>query len=153
MALTWQYTHGLCTNYWCKRFLRSCSCSSSSNDFICNRLQHYNTVCVINITNSRVIIDIVVWFLWWPPEKPWAYQAGRHKKNRISIKHDPWVSVWYFNKPRDNPREFRICNMCIHISYNCTDLDENVNSLKLGDAHIHRSSLLEVKVFWHLYGN
>ena len=31
-----------------------------------------------NITNSRVIIDSVTWFCWWPPEKPWAYQAGSH---------------------------------------------------------------------------
>ena len=29
-----------------------------------------------NITNSRVIIDIVMWLCWWPSEKPWAYQAG-----------------------------------------------------------------------------
>ena len=31
-----------------------------------------------NITNSKVIVDIVVWFCWWPPEKPWAYQADSH---------------------------------------------------------------------------
>ena len=43
-----------------------------------NRIQQYNTMCTTNITNSRVIIYIVMWFCWWPPEKPWAYQAGSH---------------------------------------------------------------------------
>ena len=42
-------------------------CGSSSN-FIPSRIQQYNTVCMTNITNSRVIIDIVMWFCWWPPE-------------------------------------------------------------------------------------
>ena len=50
--------------------------SNSSGNFIPNRIQQYNTVCTTNITNSRLIIDIVMWFCWWPPEKPWAYQAG-----------------------------------------------------------------------------
>ena len=49
---------------------------SSSSNFIPNRIQQYNTVCMTSITNSRVIIDFVMWFCWWPPEKPWAYQAG-----------------------------------------------------------------------------
>ena len=31
-----------------------------------------------NITNRRVIIDIVLWFWLWPPKKPWACQAGSH---------------------------------------------------------------------------
>ena len=30
--------------------------------FIPNRIQQYNTVCMTNITNSRVIKDIVIWF-------------------------------------------------------------------------------------------
>ena len=51
---------------------------SSSSNFIPNRIQQYNRVCMTNITNNRVIIDIVMWFCWWPPEKPWAYQAGSH---------------------------------------------------------------------------
>ena len=37
--------------------------------------QQYNTVCVSNITNSRVIIDFVVWFCWWPQRSrvhPWT---------------------------------------------------------------------------------
>ena len=46
--------------------------------FIPNRIQQYNTVCMSNTTNSRVIIDVVVCFCWWPPEKPWTYQAGSH---------------------------------------------------------------------------
>ena len=50
---------------------------SSSNNLIPNRIQLYR-VCKTNITNSRVIIAIVMWFCWWPPEKPWAYQAGSH---------------------------------------------------------------------------
>ena len=37
-----------------------------------------------NITNNRVIIDIVMWFCWWPPEKPWAYQAGSHMQFMMS---------------------------------------------------------------------
>ena len=49
---------------------------SSSSNFIPNRIQQYNRMCMTNITNNRVIIDIVMWFCWWPPEKPWAYQAG-----------------------------------------------------------------------------
>ena len=55
-------------------------CSSSSSNFISNRIQQYNTLCTINacITKSRVVIDIVMWFCWWPPEKPWSYQAGTH---------------------------------------------------------------------------
>ena len=52
--------------------------SISSSNFIPNRIQQYNRVCMTNITNNRVIIDIVMWFCWWPPEKPWAYQAGSH---------------------------------------------------------------------------
>ena len=51
---------------------------SSSSNFIPNRIQQYNTVHMTNIANSRVIIDIVMCFCWWPPEKPWAYQAGSH---------------------------------------------------------------------------
>ena len=53
--------------------------AGSSSNLIPNRIQGYNTVCMTKITNSRVIIDIVMWFCWWPPEKPWAYQAGSHK--------------------------------------------------------------------------
>ena len=53
-------------------------CSSSSSNFIPKIIQQYNRVCMTNITNNRVIIDIVMWFCWWPPEKPWAYQAGSH---------------------------------------------------------------------------
>ena len=69
--------HGRDTQYAAIYFPYSNSSSSCSN-FIPNRIQQYNTVCMINITNSRVIIDIVMWFCWWPPEKPWAYQAGSH---------------------------------------------------------------------------
>ena len=29
-----------------------------------------------NVINSRVILDIALWFCLWPPEKPKAYQAG-----------------------------------------------------------------------------
>ena len=43
--------------------------SCSSSNFIPNRIQQYNRVCMTNITNNRVIIDIVMWFCWWPPEK------------------------------------------------------------------------------------
>ena len=53
--------------------------NTSSSNFIPSRIQKYNTVCMTNITNSRVIIDIVMWFCWWPPEKSWAYQAGSHQ--------------------------------------------------------------------------
>ena len=41
-------------------------------------------MCMTNITNNRVIIDIVMWFCWWPPEKPWAYQAGSHLPSLIN---------------------------------------------------------------------
>ena len=34
--------------------------SSSSSNFIPNRIQQYNRVCMTNITNNRVIIDIVM---------------------------------------------------------------------------------------------
>ena len=53
--------------------------------FIPNRIQQYNRVCMTNITNNRVIIDIVMWFCWWPPEKPWAYQAGSHSQKQVSM--------------------------------------------------------------------
>ena len=43
--------------------------SGSGSGFIPNRIQQYNAVCMSNIINSRVIIDIVMWFCWWPPEK------------------------------------------------------------------------------------
>ena len=36
-----------------------------------------------NIANSRVVIDIVMWFCLWPSEKPWAYQAGSHDDLKI----------------------------------------------------------------------
>ena len=62
------------------------SSSSSSSNFTPNRIQQNNTVCMINTTNRRVIVDIVMWFCWWPPEKPWAYQAGSH----IFI----WIDLW-----------------------------------------------------------
>ena len=55
--------------------------NSSSNSFIPCRIQKYNTVCVTNITNNRVTIDTVMRFYFWPPKKPWAYQAGRHSRN------------------------------------------------------------------------
>ena len=61
---------------WTLQFWPVHAVSSSSNNFIPNRIQQYNTVCMTNITNNRVIIDIVMWFCWWPPEKPCAYQAG-----------------------------------------------------------------------------
>ena len=57
---------------------QSCWRSYRSSNFIRKRIQQYNTVCMTNITNSRVIIGIVIWFSWRPPEKPWAYQAGSH---------------------------------------------------------------------------
>ena len=44
-----------------------------SSNFTPNRIQQYNTVYMTNIANSRVIINIVMWFCWWPPEKPWTY--------------------------------------------------------------------------------
>ena len=68
----------------------------SSSNFIPNLIQQYNTVCMANIANNRVIIDIVMWFCWWPPEKPWAYQAGSHTLlkyfNDVLFKIDfnPW---------------------------------------------------------------
>ena len=40
-------------------------CSRSSSNFVPNRIQQYNTVCMTNISD-RVIIDIVMWFWWWP---------------------------------------------------------------------------------------
>ena len=40
-------------------------CSRSSSHFVPNRIQQYNTVCMTNISD-RVIIDIVMWFWWWP---------------------------------------------------------------------------------------
>ena len=61
-------------------WMLSVSSSSSSSNFIPNRIQQYNTACVTNITNSRVIIDIVMWFCWWAPEKQWTYQAGSHRR-------------------------------------------------------------------------
>ena len=67
--------------------------SSSSSNFIPNRIQQYNTVCMTYIANSRVIIDIVMWFCWWPPEKPWAYQAGSHK-HCSSIPKLQWCNCW-----------------------------------------------------------
>ena len=69
-----------------------CSSSSSSN-FIPNRIQQYNRVCMTNITNNRVIIDIVMWFCWWPPEKPWAYQAGSHSEIIIWIENFSWKKM------------------------------------------------------------
>ena len=54
----------------------SSSSSSSSSNFIPNGTQQYYTVYMTNIRNSRVILDIVMWFYRWPPEKPWAYEAG-----------------------------------------------------------------------------
>ena len=53
---------------------------SSRSNFIPSRIQQYNAVCMTNITNRRVIIDIVMWFCRWPPEKPWAYHVGSHKE-------------------------------------------------------------------------
>ena len=51
------------------------------------------TVCM----NSRVIIDIIVmWLCWWPPEKPWAYQAGSHwlkKLGTIQTSKNMFVSL------------------------------------------------------------
>ena len=38
--------------------------------FIPNKIQHYNTVCMSNTINSRVIIDTILGFFMWPPEKP-----------------------------------------------------------------------------------
>ena len=46
-----------------------------------------------NITNSRVIIDVVMWFCWWPLEKPWAYQAARHD----DLPYEDWkteLEIW-----------------------------------------------------------
>ena len=34
--------------------------SSSSSNFIPNIIQQYNIVCMTNITNSRVIIDVLL---------------------------------------------------------------------------------------------
>ena len=28
--------------------------------------------------HSRLIIDVALWFCWWPPGKPMTYQAGTH---------------------------------------------------------------------------
>ena len=94
---------------------------SSSNNLIPNRIQLY-TVCKTNITNSRVIIAIVMWFCWWPPEKPWAYQAGSHYRAWMTStpfilqsqqhscwKHGDWMSQGIGSNgiylPRNIPRE------------------------------------------------
>ena len=38
--------------------------SVSSSKCITNRIQQYNTVRVTNITNSKVVIDFVMFFCW-----------------------------------------------------------------------------------------
>ena len=70
------------------------SISSSSFIPIANRMQ-YNTVCMTNITNSRVVINIVMWFCWWPPEKPCAYQAGSHI-NDITKIYRTLIHPWFY---------------------------------------------------------
>ena len=78
---------------WVESF-KSSSSSSSSSNFIPNRIQQYNRVCMTNITNNRVIIDIVMWFCWWPPGKPWAYQAGSHKIQDESYANKRHCFLW-----------------------------------------------------------
>ena len=65
-----------------------------SSNFIPNRIQQCNTVCMTNIPNSRVIIYIVMWFCWWPPEKPWAHQAGSQAAWDIEIWTTQIHSSW-----------------------------------------------------------
>ena len=49
-----------------------------------------------NVTSSWVLVEIVVWFCWWPPEKPWAYQAGNHNRTHdLKYVHD-WRVISYF---------------------------------------------------------
>ena len=69
--------------------------SFSSSNFIPCRIQQHNTACMANIANNRVIIGIVMWCCWWPPEKPWAYQAGSHFYCQLS-----WICfhTWHFSK-------------------------------------------------------
>ena len=80
----------------------SCSCN-----FIPNRIQLYNTVCTTKITNSRMIIDIVMWFCWWPPEKPWRLirlaatcvsQLGHHCFWYLPV--TCWVPSHYLKKKK-----------------------------------------------------
>ena len=65
--------------------------SNGSSHFIPNRIQQYNTECMPNITNCSVIIDIVMWFCWWPPKKPRAYQAGSHWAYQAGSHKLHWV--------------------------------------------------------------
>ena len=76
------------------RVIRGLYCSSSN--FIAHRIQQCNVVCMTNMTNSRVIIDIVMWFCWWPSKKPWAYQAGSCNLN-IFIPENVFENVIYKN--------------------------------------------------------
>ena len=50
--------------------------SSSSSNFIPNRIQQYNRVCMTNLTSNRVIIDIVMWFCWWHRQAAFQIQYG-----------------------------------------------------------------------------
>ena len=85
----------------------------SSNNFIPNRIQQYNTVCMSNLTNSGEIIDIVAWFCWWPPEKQWAYQAGLflsclllHSRDKFDLDDQfrPWFAMAKF-----------VCTVIFHV--------------------------------------
>ena len=71
----------------------SSSNSSSSCNSIPNRIQQYNTVCMTNIANSRMIIDILMWFCGWPSQKPWAYQAGSLIRWGTGYMHQ-WHTKW-----------------------------------------------------------
>ena len=100
-----QQISNLCASMWISNVIQY---DSSSSNFIPNRIQQYNTVYMTNITNSRVIIDIVMWFCWWPPEKPWAYQAGSHRwlvatdDSIFSIREIPFIInqyMYHWNGP------------------------------------------------------
>ena len=103
----------------------SSSSSSSSSIFIPNRIQEYNTVFMTDITNSRVIIDVVMWFCWWPLEKPWAYQAARHD----DLPYEDWkteLEIWQaFTNIDINPWEKKWTPWLLTVSSLWADGDQN----------------------------
>ena len=48
-----------------------------------------------NLFSCDDVIIIVMWFCWWPPENPWAYQAGSHNEmHPYPHSHPHQTQVW-----------------------------------------------------------
>ena len=108
----------------------SSSSSSSTSNFIPNRIQQNNTVYMTNITNNRVIIDIVMWFCWWPTEKPWAYhcQPDNLTKCPTTLLHK-YVSHKYQQATQNLPMSHDQVKHC--------QADTREKLLPLGPHHVH----------------